>query len=211
MSKHLIPVISVLLALALPSSVGADGGDVARLSAFAAKARAAGTLTLTATYRSDADTCASHDTCGVAGTARARLRVDPSRPVRVAGKVIVLPVKGAVAAKVRDTVAGHVCDASAKVRTAGLLMDGDSHGVLLRVGVAPRGSGVDEPFDTSCRAPALAGLGAAVSPSVRVKQVSRGIDSLAVKLSARRSIAGQGYRGNVSTTARVLLRTPKRG
>src|SRR3954466_1032979 len=121
MRVHRISAVTLLLAsaMALPAASGADGGDAARLAAFAAKARASGTLTLTASYQGDPKTCAAQDTCGVRGTARATLRLDPARRVRVSGKVIVLPVKGAVVAKVRDTVAGHVCDASARVRSAG--------------------------------------------------------------------------------------------
>src|SRR4051812_36475839 len=120
MRTPLLAALTVPAALAAASVAGADAGDAARLKQFAAHARGAGTLTLTATYAGDTETCGEHDTCGVRGTARARLRLDRSRPVRVAGDVIVVPVTGSVRATVRDTAAGHVCRGAARLRSAGL-------------------------------------------------------------------------------------------
>src|SRR3954447_10812903 len=207
MRTHLIWVLFVVLGPELPAAAGADGRDAARLAAFAAHARASGTLSLTASYTGDATTCADHDTCGVSGTARAKLRVDSARPVRVADDVIVVPVTGSVATTVRDTVSGDVCHGRARVRTAGLSMKGDRRGVLVRVGVAPRGSGADDAFKTTCRAPSMAALGTDAAPSLRVRDVLKGISSFAVRVSARRGFSAVGgYSGHVTTRATMRLR-----
>src|SRR3954465_7794097 len=115
MRTHLIWVLFVVLGLALPAAAGADGRDAARLAAFAAHARASGTLSLTASYTGDATTCADHDTCGVSRAARAQLGVVSVGPVRVAGDVIVVPGPGSVATAVGDAVSGDVCHGRARV------------------------------------------------------------------------------------------------
>jgi len=81
-------------------------------------------------------------------------------------------------------------------------MKGDSNGVLLRVGL-PAG---DDPFDTACRAPTLAGLGELALPAVRLRTVSAGIDDLRLAVNHTRRVVGDGYRGTLKTRGAVTLR-----
>jgi hypothetical protein len=202
-TKHLIEVSLLLTGLALPVPVALAAGDGDRFASFADGAHASGTLQLTLTYSGDPKNCAAAETCGVSGKVVAKLRVNPDRRVRVhGGSVAALPVKGATSATVRDTVAGHVCHGQGRVNATGVSFKGDSRGVLLRVGVPPDG----DPFQTACRAPALDALGDGALPSVRLKRVGPGIDTLRLRVNATRSILGDGYRGTLKTRGTVSLR-----
>jgi hypothetical protein len=203
MRKHLIPVSFVLSGLALPAAVAlASAGDADRFASFADGARASGTLRMTVRYSGDPETCAAAKTCGVSGTVVAKLRLDPDRSVTVRdAKVAVMRVVGSASATVRDTVAGHVCHSGGRVTTTGVAFKGDAKGVVLRVGVAPD----DDPFDTACRAPTLEALGDHASPTVRLRNIGKGIDSLKLKVNATRRVDGGGYRGTVSTRGTVSL------
>jgi hypothetical protein len=202
MRKRLIPV-SLLSGLALPAAVAlGSAGDADRFASFADGARASGTLQMTVRYSGDPETCATAKTCGVSGTVVAKLRVDTARRVTVrGGKVAVLPVKGSASATVRDTVAGHVCHGGGRVTTTGVAFKGDAKGVVLRIGLAP----TSDPFDTACRAPTLDALGDHALPTVRLRNIGAGIDSLKLKVAATRRVTGGGYRGTVTTRGTVSL------
>src|SRR4051812_19183475 len=199
MPRHLILVGVLFVALAPPAA--ASSRDAARFATFARRAHATGTLSFRVSFRGDPDTCSDASTCGVKGTVTAPLRLDARRGLRVHGDVVTLPVTGTAAADVRDTVAGRRCQSRVRVRSAGLGFAGDAHGLLLR----PGGTTGADPFDTACRAPALAELGTAARGAVRLRAVSPNVNLVRVTMQARRIVKARGFSATVTTTARLVL------
>jgi hypothetical protein len=205
MALHLISVLLVGTALALPAPALARTPDAERFAAFAAAARAHGTLHFAMRFEGDREGCVAADTCGVSGTVDARLRLDRRRAVHVGGNVLTLPVRGTTTARVRDLVAGRQCRDSAPKRTAGLLFVGDRHGLLLRPGAAPAGAGIADPFATTCRAPDLASFGTAALGSVRLRAVMPRVNRLRLTVLTRRIATADGFSATITTSGTLVL------
>jgi len=198
--RFLVPVLAAVLLL--PAPAFGRSRDAARFAAFATHARAHGTLSLKVSFRGDPDRCSTAGTCGVSGTVSAPLRLRGTRPLRVRGDRVTLPVAGTASAVVRDTVAGRRCEATAGVGSAALLFTGDSRGLLLR----PGGSAGDDPFDTACKGPRLGELGVRAIAPARLGPVRKGVKTVRVSVSARRIIKVHGYIATVTTSSRITLR-----
>jgi hypothetical protein len=199
-AKRLIPVS---LLVALPAGVALAAGDADRFERLADGARASGTLEMTLKFSGAQETCTTHQTCGRSGTIVTKLRLSTTKRARVRnGDLVVLSATGTTKATVRDTVAGHVCHGTARVRSTGIKFTGDGSGVLLRVGVPPAG----DPFTTACKAPTLESLGETALPTVRVRSLKAGVNHLSFSVKRTRTTLGDGYKGTLATRGTVTLR-----
>ncbi|HEY3020948.1 MAG TPA: hypothetical protein VGJ32_12180 [Solirubrobacteraceae bacterium] len=207
MLPHLISVSLVALALALaPGSATARTRDASRFAAFAAGARVSGTLHFAMRFEGDRERCAEAGTCGISGTASARLRLDRNRPARVRGDVVSLPVRGTATGRVRDLVAGRGCADSEPKRRAGLAFAGDGHGLLLRPGPAGADAGIDDPLATACRAPDLASFGTAALGSIRLRTVMPRVNRLRVMVRTRRIVSARGFAATITTAGTLVFK-----
>ena len=209
MLKFLIPVLSAGIALCVVSSANASIGDAKRMERFAQRARVSGAVSLDLHYAGDPDRCAAAQTCGLSGVVKARIRFDPRRRITVRDHALVLPVLGNVGAATRDETAQRNCTGTAKLRSAGMTYRGDDRGLLLRPLYTPDASGIEDPFDTACRAPRLADLGRAALPSLRLRSVARNVSRMSLELGAERDVRAGGFTATVTTSGRISLRRPR--